>query len=1113
MTAAMVLAGPSLVVMSVSATPAHAWDVEGCVSGDDCPGDPGGGSAGLDDGDCLWDSCGDGSQSGDPDPSDQCTDSSCQDGQNPPDKQCIIIIKPDGTIVCIDNQPGDPPPPPPDDCTTTGDCPDPITEDPIDPSTCAPADDGTQFLFNQDNFIADTLTSDPFPDMDPLYNDLCPPPPIPPAPPTQFGAADVAFGDSFISGEGVGPFVAAPGGLGCDVANDAWPNLAYGTGGSVGAIFGTGSSKPFENWSCTGATINDTTNEINSAIVAGSTDDNVTHNQFAGLGSDTARVQILAGGDDLNFGPDLTCAYSVFRQNDNTHKTSGGHTCIPDPASAAFQNQVNGLISRLTTLYELAANVPSSANGASGPTVEAISYPEFFPDGNTPACGWAQTHITRADQIWINQDALLVDNAIRQAAAGAGVNFIDFSTALQNASICDNPRGMNTVDDVGGIFGHTQGAFHPNALGHQRMLASYMRQNFFGTAGFSASVPADGTLVGDRGGDQVYVAAGGALFPFAKQADLSGSAYAGTNIILEPSNQIAAQVSAKPADGTLLKDATTGAIFAVSGGALIPFAPTQIMLPAITVPSQSLDGYPIASGDFFKVAGGDGTVYESVGGASVPVTDWSHVGGPQPTGTLSQGQFNNMLTVPPDGTFVSATVPGTSTKNNYEFAGGAPIFVSDFSHVGGQPATTPIAIDQTAIDNAGTGGAFNHISQIPADGTFVTATVPGTSTVNAYVFAGGAPTYITDWSHIGGQPNGPIAAIDQTALDNAGSGGVYNHVLPTPADGTYVNGDGAGNAFVQSYSFAGGAPIPITDWTHLGGPAPSTPPAGVNPVTVDETALDNAGSGGPFNHVRQAPADGTIMAGNADKINGIFVVAGGAPIYVSNFEDIGGARGSANVDQTAINQAGSGGVFNHLNATPADHTLIESFGTGHIFVIAGGAPLEVSSLANIGSPTQTPVFVDQVALDKAGSGGFYNHLNFKPADNTLIAGNATNYFVVAGGAPIYVSDLEDIGGARGFVTVDEAAIDKAGSGGDWNHLSAMPANGTIVESFDTGKVYQILAGVPTLDCSASQTFLYIDQAALNKAGSAGFYNHLKPLPSPPPAPCPTPTPTDPGPQL
>jgi hypothetical protein len=811
----------------------------------------------------------------------------------------------------------------------------------------------------------------------------------------------------------------------CDVSDHAWPQLAYGTGGAVGAVFGASSSDPFENWSCTGATIDRTTVEINGAIAAGTTDDNVTHNRFAGLGTDTARVQISAGGDDLGFGPLLTCAISVLRQDDNTHKMSNGHTCIPNPADPAFQAHVNALIPRLISLYELAGNIPGSANGASGPAVEAISYPMFFPAGNNPACGWEQTHITRADQIWINQDTLLVDNAIRQAAANAQVDFIDFATALQGATICDNPRGVNTIGDV---LTHLTGAFHPNALGHQRMLASYLRQNFFGAAGFSATTPADGTLVGDRAGDAIYVAAGGTLFPFAKQAELSSSIYASTNIILEPSNQIAAQISVKPKDGTLLKDATTGAIFAVSGGALVPLAPSSIMLPAITVPTESLNGYPIASGDFFTVAGGDGTVYESVGGAPVPVTDWSHVGGPQPTGILSQGEFDNMRPVPPDGTFVSATVPGTSTTNNYEFAGGAPIFVSDFSHVGGPPAIAPVPIDQTAIDNAGSGGKFSHMSQLPADGTFVTATDPATGAVNPYVFAGGAPIFISDWSHLGGQPTGTIAAIDQTALDNAGTGGVDNHVRPTPADGTYVDGLGTGGGLVEAYVFAGGAPIPITDWTHLGGPAAGTPPAGVNPIGVDENALDNAGTGGPYNHVRQTPADNTILAGNGDKINNIFVMAGGAPIYVTNFEDIGGARASTSVDQTAINNAGTGGVFSHLRSQPADGTIVESFGTGKIYQIESGTPIQNCTAA------PTFLYVDETTLQKAGTGAPYNNLNPRvpvcptaglddtPANfkfffnSSTGAGNATATSVSAPAADGHAMDINYQSGNPAFMT-------------------------------------------------------------------------------------------------
>jgi hypothetical protein len=1103
---AALLLVPGLVTATSLRPPlAHAWDTIECTPGFDCPGDDSGGSVGLDNGDCLWDSCGDGgdgSPGGDPDPQDQCTDQSCTDGQNPPAKQCAITVKDDGTIVCTVTDS-----PPPDDCSTTGNCPDPITEEPVDPATCEPSDQGNQFLFNADNFFSSSIPADPFPDLDPLTS--CTPPPVPPpSPGKQFGATDVAFGDSFMSGEGAGSFGAAPGGSDCDVSSNAWPNLVYGSGlrAIIQALFGA--TKPFENWSCQLASISDVTNEIKSAIHAGSTDDNATGNQFAGLGASTQRVQIDAGGNDVGFARSLNCAFKVLPQpNDRNVLDDAGQPCVQKPAD--FQLEANDLIPELTALYKLAAN---TVPGGPGPQVEAAGYPMLFPVQDTTACGWLQTGITRADQRRINEDTLLLDNAIQKAAAAAGARFVDFSSALQGATICDRPPGVNTLS-AAVLKLNPRGAFHPNARGYQRLADAYVGAQFFGAAGASAATPANGTLVADRTADHVYVAAGGTLFPFANQPALVNSMYKNQKIILEPSDQVTAQLTTKPADGTLLKDDVTGDVFAVSKGALFPFGPSPF-LASTTVPDSALAGYPIADGSFLQISGGDGTGYEVAGGAPVPVTDFSHVGGQQPTEVITQAQFDAMPHTPADGTLVTATVPGTTTSNAYVFAGGAPLYISNWSHVGGQPATPPPAIDQTAIDNAGGTGVFSHIRKTPADGTYVTAAVPGSSTASAYVFAGGAPVYISDWSHLGGRPTGTIASIDQTAIDNAGTGGVYSHILPTPPDGTYLTGHGTGDAPVSSYVIAGGAPLPITDWTHLGGPDASDPPAGINPVAVDESALDNAGTGGVYNHLRAKPADGTILAGNADKTSGIFVMAGGAPIYVSNWEDIGGARGSVSVDQTAIDDAGGGGIFSHLSSVPADNTLIESFGTGHIFVVAGGAPLKVSSLADIGSPAQTPVFVDQVALDKAGSGGFYNHLNFTPADNTLLAGNGTNMFVVAGGGPVYVSNLEDIGGARGFVTVDQTAIDSAGTGGDLNHLRAQPADGTIIESFNTGRVYQVTGGVPILDCSAAQTFLYIDQVALDKAGTGGFYNHLKPLPSPPPPACPAPTPTsDPGPPL
>ena len=767
-----------------AALPAHAWDIEDCSEGFDCPGDPSGGSVG-DSIDCLWESCGQIGDLGEPDPGDDCSGSSCDDGQNPPVKQCDLTVNDDGTLVCTVTAPGPDDPPPPD-CFSDGTCPNPIGEEPINPDTCSPNQDGPNLFFNQDNFTRVSLPGDPFPDLDPLYNDACPPMTPPPAPVQQFGATDVAFGDSFISGEGAPPFDVSPTSPNfsdCDVSDNAWPFLVYGAGTTE--FFAANSSEPFENWSCTGAVISQIQSQINAAEQAGATDFNDNDNTYAGLGVDTDQVEISAGGNDLGFGPDLKCAWHnpLNLLPDNQRATnSSGQFCIPTPN--ALLPQVNALVPKLISLYE------SIDSGDPNLDVDVVGYPMFFPTSVVVSCGSKQTGITRRDQINTNKDVLEVDAAIKRAAAAAADHYVDFSTALQGSTICDKTPGVNTVGAALNA-GDALGAFHPNAVGYSRLADAYMRGNFFPAAGISTSAVPSGTLVGDRIGDEVYVAAGGTLFPFATQAEVSASpVYKNSFITLEPSLQVATQLESPPAVGTLLKDSATGVIFAVEnetpeGTALIPFQSSVAMVPSTTVPDEALAGYPIADGSFVKVAGGDGTVYEMVGGAPIPVTNPANVGGTPIIGTISANQFNGLTQLPADGTFVK-----NASGTVYEFAGGAPIVVTNSSHVTGEPSTIQ-EIDETAIDDIGSGGPFNHMNQFPANGTFVTATQPGTTTTNVYEFAGGAPIAVSDLSHVGGPPTAPVPSIDQTALDLAGTGGAFNHVRQYPADGTFVTGQGA----------------------------------------------------------------------------------------------------------------------------------------------------------------------------------------------------------------------------------------------------------------------------------------------------------------------------------
>jgi hypothetical protein len=68
----------------------------------------------------------------------------------------------------------------------------------------------------------------------------------------------------------------------------------------------------------------------------------------------------------------------------------------------------------------------------------------------------------------------------------------------------------------------------------------------------------------------------------------------------------------------------------------------------------------------------------------------------------------------------------------------------------------------------------------------------------------------------------------------------------------------------------------------------------------------------------------------------IYEIAGGAPLYVSSWTPFGGPQ-----PYSVISQA----QFDALNPVSANGTMIRSAQTGAIYIVAGGAPLWVSSCA------------------------------------------------------------------------------------------------------------------------------------------------------------------------
>jgi hypothetical protein len=134
-------------------------------------------------------------------------------------------------------------------------------------------------------------------------------------------------------------------------------------------------------------------------------------------------------------------------------------------------------------------------------------------------------------------------------------------------------------------------------------------------------------------------------------------------------------------------------------------------------------------------------------------------------------------------------------------------------------------------------------------------------------------------------------------------------------------------------------------------------------VNIDNDAVDAAVA------PSQLAAEGAFVqiAGRGE----LYRIAGGAPIYVSSWESVGGTvQPVQTLSQTQ---------FDSLPDRPEDGTFLSSGATGLIWRTVKGVATFVPSWAPYGGPKPT-IVVDQAALDNAGTGGVWNLLTSgKPA--------------------------------------------------------------------------------------------------------------------------------------
>lgn len=182
---------------------------------------------------------------------------------------------------------------------------------------------------------------------------------------------------------------------------------------------------------------------------------------------------------------------------------------------------------------------------------------------------------------------------------------------------------------------------------------------------------------------------------------------------------------------------------------------------------------------------------------------------------------------------------------------------------------------------------------------------------------------------------------------------------------------------------------------------------------------------GPAIAVAEAFSEGQLV--RLDETGAVYRIAGGAPLYVSTFDAIGGPQPTTPISAAQLAA---------LPSVPADGTLLDASGGG-VFVVAGGAPLYLSSYDAIGGP-RAGINVDQWDVDFAGRNP-EAHLNSYPANGTFLSTSASHVYRVAGGAPFLVSSWASFGGVQPSVGVDQWDVDHLAN--PLAHLRATPVDG------------------------------------------------------------------------
>ncbi len=159
----------------------------------------------------------------------------------------------------------------------------------------------------------------------------------------------------------------------------------------------------------------------------------------------------------------------------------------------------------------------------------------------------------------------------------------------------------------------------------------------------------------------------------------------------------------------------------------------------------------------------------------------------------------------------------------------------------------------------------------------------------------------------------------------------------------------------------GGAPVYVMQWDAYGG-AHAT-------ITIDQNAIDRAGQAGNYRFVHKHPMNGWPIS---DEMRNVYLIAGAAAVYVATPKVVAGITPSR-VAWNDINRNHNTAPYDNVLYRPLSPTYVRGVQSGEVYQVVNAVPHFLPSWSYVGGAKEY-VNIDQVAIDRAGTTGMYLHL-------------------------------------------------------------------------------------------------------------------------------------------